>query len=149
MEFQAQTEDDIATAGLIEKGEYGFEVAEAVNAQSKSGRDMIRVKLCIFLADGKTRYLTDYLLPAMAAKLRHFCDAAGLLPQYQRGSLCAEDCSGRTGTARISIEMDKDGKYPPKNTVQDYVIRPTKPLSSAAGNEDDQRGSGADDNLPF
>ena len=151
MEFQAQSEEDIARAGLIEKGEYAFEIIQAENQRSKSGNDMVKVKLCVFLPDGRTRHVTDYLLSAMAAKLRHFCDATGLLPQYQRGTLSAEDCEGRNGTARIGVQEDKEGRYPPKNTVTDYVTRPAKPLSAATPQRGNAGAGGdeGDGSLPF
>ncbi|CAK0740994.1 DUF669 domain-containing protein [Gammaproteobacteria bacterium] len=144
LDFTPQTEEELAEAGLLAKGEYPFEILFAEDKRSKKGNAMIEIKLCVFTNDGKTRKLTDYLLSAMAYKLRHFCDAVGLLPQYQNGSLCAADCGGRTGTCKVDIVPAKDG-YPPKNEVKDYLTRPAKPLEA----KPEVNAAAEEDNLPF
>ena len=145
MEFKPQSEEEIAEAGLIKKGDYSFEILEAQDKTSKSGNQMIVVKLGVFTEEGKMRKVTDYLLPTMAYKLRHFCDAVGLLPQYQDGSLCADDCKGRTGMVRVDVEPSQNG-FPPKNIAKDYITRPAKPLGS---DRIERSEPVSDDNLPF
>jgi hypothetical protein len=150
MEFEAKSAEQIAREGLLEKGEYAFEVLVAEDTVSKSsGASMITLQLLIFTDDGNHRKLTDYLVAKMAAKLRHFCDATGLLPQYQRGTLCAADCEGRTGKCRIVIQEDKSGQYPPKNSVQDYVVRAAKDLTPERTAPVTPSTSEGDDGLPF
>jgi hypothetical protein len=141
MNFEAKSAEDIAKLGLWAKGEYDFEIVKAEDATSKStGAQMIKLELMVYDNDGRTRRITDYLLASLAAKLRHFCDTCGLLPQYQSGTLCAADCEGRTGRCKVVIQEDKSGQYPPKNSIADYSIRRTKeiqPPASAAKVTDD------------
>ena len=144
MEFEPKTEQEIAEANLIPKGEYPFEIIEAVDTKSKQGNSMIKIVNGVFLPSGKMRKVVDYLVTKMEFKLRHFCDCVGLLPQYQNGTLCANDCRGRTGTCRIDIKPATDG-YPPKAEIKDYVIRPAKPL----GEQEPDPAKVPDDDLPF
>lgn len=136
MRFQAKSENDIRRESLMPVGEYGFEVIHAEDKQSKSGNDMIALKMLVYMPDGTQRHMRDWILEAFAMKLRHFCEATGLIDRYQAGTLCAADCMGRTGRVRVGINEDKSGDYPPSNKVIDYVVKggdtfvpppPTKP----------------------
>lgn len=121
MNFAPKTEKEIAEANLLEPGVYDYEVVYAQDKVSKSGNDMIELKLRIF-SDRGERLIHDYLLEAIAYKLRHFCESAGILSQYEAGSLIAEDCLGKAGKLKLGIQRDKTGAYPDKNTVQDYEV---------------------------
>jgi hypothetical protein len=117
--------------GLLEKGDYDVEVLEATDEVSKkSGNDMIKLTLAVWVGDKVRCRIFDYLLDALPAKLRHASDTFGLLSKYESGSLRAMDFVGRTGRAKIVIEEDKSNKYPPKNKILDYVCRQTKQLNS-------------------
>lgn len=129
MQFQPKSEKDIQSAMLLPKGDYDFEVLEAADTKSKSGNDMIKVNLGIYQGDAIRIRVFDYLLSAMEAKLRHFCDTCGILAAYEAGTLCAADCKGRAGRVRLIIEEDETGKYDPKNVVKDYICRAAKPLA--------------------
>lgn len=145
LSFQPKTEAQLAEANLIpDKSECDFEVLQAWDKVSKAGSPMIHVKLNVYREDGTGKFIDDYLLGAMEAKLRHFCDTTGLLPQYQAGSLCAADCVGRAGKVRVGIEKDETGQYPPKNKIKDYVVRKAKPLTSAPPPKPE-----TDDDVPF
>jgi hypothetical protein len=146
MNFKAKTEDQIREEMLLPEGEYGFEVISSQDKISKNGNAMIAVELGVFNKDGGMRKVKDYLLASFAFKLRHFCDCVGLLPQYQSGSLCAEDCQGRTGTCKVVVKA-AEGNYPPKNEIKDYVIRPAKPLEGKA--QSNAAVKTEEDNLPF
>ncbi len=133
MNFEAKSADEIARDGLWPKGEYEFEIVKSEDTVSKSsGAGMIKLELLCYNDLGHTRRIVDYLVAALPAKLRHFCDAVGLLNQYQSGRLCAADCEGRTGRCKVVIQEDKAGKYPPKNSIADYITRPAKAISPAA-----------------
>lgn len=149
MNFKAKTEEQIRSAMLLPKGEYQFEVLSAEDTTSKkSGAEMIKVNLGIYNGEAIAARVFDYLMPAMEAKLRHFCDCTGLLAQYQAGTLCAEDCKGRTGRCKLAVEVDETGKYEDKNAVKDYVCRAAKPLAAAASIQ--LPGSlPEDDDVPF
>jgi hypothetical protein len=130
MQFQPKAEDEVKRAfAPIPKGTYDFEVLEASDEVSAKGNDMIKVNIAIWQGDKVLCRVFDYLLPSMEAKLRHACDACGLLDRYQSGSLQAVDFIGRAGKVRIKIKKETD-QYPAKNEVEDYVCRPAKSLGS-------------------
>lgn len=125
MRFSPKTEEDINSYGLLEPGVYDFEVVEARDRISKSGNDMIELKLKFWDKSGDVKIVFDYLLEAMAFKLRHFCSVTGLIRKYEEGNLQAMDCIGRCGKAEIIIQPGNDkpggGYYPDKNAVKDYI----------------------------
>lgn len=124
MKFQPKTERQIAEEGLMPKGTYSFEVFEAADKVSKTGNDMIELRLRVFDAEGNSRgMVTDYLLEKLAYKLRHAADACGILDKYESGEIAAADFSGKYGDLKIGIQSDKEGKYPDKNVVADYVVK--------------------------
>lgn len=122
MKFQPKTEKEIAEENLLPVGTYSFQVIDAKDAVSRSGNDMIVLKNQIFKEDGSPSLMVDdYLLPTIAYKLRHAADASGLLTEYEAGELRAQDFIGRSGQLKLRIQKDKEGKYPDKNVVGDYV----------------------------
>jgi hypothetical protein len=136
MSFSPMSEDELNESGLAPKGEYGFDVLTAKDKISKSsGSPMIEVKIGLYRNGTVANHVYDYLLPSIPHKLRHFCDSVGLLKQYQSGTLCAADCEGRSGTAKIDIEPA--GNYPAKNVVKDYVLRAAKPLAGTTKANDE------------
>ena len=129
LEFQPKTEKEVSEAMLAPAGDYDFEVLKAEDATSKTGNPMITVTIGLYRDGSVKNRVTDYLLPAMEAKLRHFCDTTGLLARYEAGTLEAADCEGRAGQVRIVVDPAKD-KYQAKNSVKDYICRPAKPMSA-------------------
>lgn len=123
MKFTPKTEEEVSN--LLPEGEYMLVVTEAEDRVSKSGAEMIYLKLETVDEDPFSKIIFDYLLEAMAYKLRHFCEATGLLPKYDEGSLVAADCIGRKVLAKVFIDS-KDPAYAPKNAIRDYVIDKTK-----------------------
>lgn len=118
MNFTPKTEEQINEEGLLPKGTYDFEVLEAKDTTSKNGNEMIWLKLGVFDANGNSRHVYDYLLEALAYKLRHAAVTCGLEEQYNEGSLNAGHFLNRSGRCKIDIE--KGGEYPSKNVVRDY-----------------------------
>lgn len=147
MQFKPKTEDEIKMDGLAKDGDYDFEVLDAQDQTSKKGNAMIALKLGIYSGDAVRWHVYDYILEAMAHKLRHFCDSVGLLDKYQGGTLSASDCVGRAGKCRLVVQEDKKGQYPPKNSVDDYIQRPAKPLHVTPPQAKAQPGEG--DDIPF
>lgn len=143
----ARAEKERAEAMLIpNKTECDFEVMEARDETSKAGNEMIHLKLHVFHGQGY-KILDDYLLDAMEAKLRHFCEATGLLSRYEAGQLKALDCVSRCGKVIVRVKKaDKD--YPAKNEVRDYVVedsaRAEPPAPDPAPAKEDE-----DSALPF
>lgn len=123
MQFTPRTEEECDTRTLLPNGEYDATVLEASDEKSKaSGNDQIHLLLLVKADDGQQNRVHDYLLEAMAGKLRHFCAAAGLMSEYEAGTLTAADCSGQDVRVRLGVEKGKDG-YADKNAVKDYLSR--------------------------
>lgn len=132
MTFSPKSEKEVAEGALAPAGEYDFDILEAEDTISKkSGNPMIKVNIGLYIDGAVKNRVFDYLLPAMEAKLRHFCDTVGLLSQYEAGTLEAADCIGRSGRVKIVIEPATE-QYPAKNVVKDYICRAAKPLSQQA-----------------
>lgn len=102
--------------------EYSFEVAEAFDKISKSGNEMIELKVKVFNDDGGFRIFNDYLLDSLAFKIKHFSEATGNFDKYQSGTIAAADCIGKSGRLKLKIQKDKNGVYADKNVIGDYVV---------------------------
>ena len=122
MTFEPKTEQEIAESKLWSKGEYGFEIVDASEKNSKrSGKPMIELKVKLYDGKGAGRTITDYLLAETPEKLRHCADACGLLDRYNTGNLSGNEFRGKRGKLKLGIEKDKKKTYPDKNVVLDYV----------------------------
>jgi len=144
LSFQPKGEDEIKKFDLLPPGDYDFEVLDAEHAVSKkTGAPMIKLKLGVYRPNGSQQFVWDYLVAAMEAKLRHFCDTTGLLPKYQAGTLAPHDCTGRSGKCKLVIREDKTGQYDPKNEVRDYICRPAKPITPSTPTD------ASEDDVPF
>lgn len=150
MQFQPRSEKEINEANLIpDKTTCDFEVLDAKNEKSKKGNDMIHLKLKVFYGDG-WRMVDDYLLEAMAAKLRHFCEGTALLAVYNAGNLTAEDCVGQCGKVKIRLKAATDD-FSAKNEVIDYVVKEKDQVLKKASNPEAATSTPTpeDDDVPF
>lgn len=127
MQFKPRTEKEITEMNLIQKGEYSFEIVEAEERNSKAGTPMLVLTLRLF-NDGlqPCGRVIDYLVENMPHKLRHAAYGCGLGDQYESGQLSANDFRHKHGVARIGIQADKNGVYPDKNVVFDYLVSKDK-----------------------
>jgi hypothetical protein len=127
MKFTPKTDEEIARENLWPAGEYSFEILEAADKTSKSGNEMIEMKVKVINDDGGFILVNDYLLESIAYKLKHAAEACGLLEQYSTGSLVSHDFIGKTGMLKLKIQKGKpkdDGSgdvYPDRNAIGDYV----------------------------
>ena len=131
MRFQPQTEAEISEGSLLPKGDYTFEVLEAVEKTSKaSGNDMIALKIGVHHNDSVFGVF-DYLVAGekTAYKVRHFADAIGMIDQYEAGSLDASELVGKAGKCKIDTQAAQNG-YAAKNVVRDYIKRGESAVSS-------------------
>ncbi len=130
MKFTPKSKEELAQAGLLPDGIYDFEVLVAEDTISKSGNDMLKLKLKVWGNDSREVIVFDYLLEAMAFKLRHFAEETGLIAKYESGELHDYDCVGRSGKVNLIVQASQVGSngnsYPPKNAVKDYVSNPNK-----------------------
>lgn len=136
MRFQAKTEKEIQEEKLIPEGDYDFTVVRAEEAVSKKGNPMLKITLGVYMSNGTQRLVNDYLMEAVAYKLRHFCDSVGVLKDYEAGCVNAPDLEGRSGKVRLIIKEQKD--FPDKNEVKDYLIdaTPTEAKQPASSDDD-------------
>lgn len=132
MQFTPKTEKEITEAGLWPAGKYQFEVIPYVdfgNVQfstqdsisKKTNKEMIILVLKIYNSEGAFKIVVDYLVEAMAYKLRHAAEALNLLDKYNTGNLHALDFVEKRGELELSIQK-ADDKYAAKNIVKDYVV---------------------------
>jgi hypothetical protein len=123
MEYQPRQDREIRESMVLTPGEYDFEVVEAVEKVSKAGNDMIELKLRIFVPDGSTRLLNDWLVPGSDLgdlKLNRFAHATGLQDAYFAGELSSLNCTGAAGKVRLTVQADE--KYGDQSRVKDYVV---------------------------
>lgn len=158
MRTTPKSEKEIAEENLWPVGIYDFEVQDAEDTISKtSGAEMIKLKVKIFNEAGESQILFDYLLDAMAGKLRHAAAAFGALAGYESGSFDAFDCVGKVGKCKVSVQKDKSGQFPDKNGIADYIVpaadasatRPPARPATAARQKAPAGGGDLDDEIPF
>jgi hypothetical protein len=123
MKFAAKTEKEIQSQNVWPKGEYAFEILESEETKDKNQNDMLKLKVKIFKDSGQSQNVFDYVSGTwMEFKLRHLAEASGLLPQYEQGEIEAYNFVGKTGMAKVGIAVDKNGEYPDKNSIVDYLV---------------------------
>lgn len=128
MNFKALNEEELNDRQftLLKDGIYHFRVHDASDEISKSsGNDMIKLTLEIRDKENVRHLVFDHLVEAMAYKLKHFCDATGLIDKYNLGQINAVDCLGKGGRVSIKQSLNQPrpegGYFPDKNVVSDYV----------------------------
>ena len=151
MKFQSRSEQEITEMNLIQPGIYAFEVIDAVDAMSHSGNEMIKLELKVWDDKGRERKVYDYLLEALAFKLRHFAVNCGLIEKYEKGELSAQDCKYKSGKLELIVQKGKENKieggmYPDRNSVKDYVGDEV-PLSAVTSKQDSKVDP--DEDVPF
>lgn len=110
---------------------YDFEIKNGADKVSKKGNNMIELRVRVFNESADEILVFDYLMESMAFKLRHCCEAIGILEKYESGDLVAGDFEGGTGKLKLVVQpasKDKDtGKeYPERNGIADYIPRDTR-----------------------
>jgi Protein of unknown function (DUF669) len=121
MKFTPKTKEEAMRAGLLPKGVYPFVVIKAENKTSKSGNPMVELLLKIWDVNGKEYLMYDYLMESIEYKLRHFCYSIGMGEMSEKGEFDVYEVKGKQGSCKIIIKEDKNGEYPPKNSVSDYL----------------------------
>ena len=159
MKFAPRTKDEIDAMSLLKPGIYHFSVANAEDAVSKSGNEMIKITLDVYDELGNTRQITDFLLEAMASKLFSFCQATNMTRYYQEGALKASDCLQASAYVEIGIQKGRDkpegGTYSDRNEAKRYLskeeaqqkMRPTDNKLPATSQE--PTPGLIDDDIPF
>lgn len=149
MKFQPKSQEELdreaAARGPFRPGVYDFDVTSASDETSKNGNEMIAVVLKVYDQDGETRTVRDWLLEAMAYKLRHACETVGLDHEYEAGTVSAADFEGRSGKVKLKIE--KSSGFPDKNVVADYVVEAA--VLKPAPVQKQMVSADLDDDIPF
>ncbi len=128
MRVTPKSEDEVS--GCLQPGVYQAVVESAIEKTSQRGNEMIELQLKIYSGDDEI-VLKDWLLDAVAQKVRHFCMASGLMIAYEQGALTAKDCTDKSVHVRLAIKHDQTGQYPPQNKISDYVV-PTEETDTPA-----------------
>lgn len=123
LQFEPKKEEELNTLLAIGIGDY--EVIKSTAKKSHIGNSMIELVIKVWDSQGNQGNIFDYLIlnghNLSMRKIRHFCYSAGLGISYEEGKLNASQCFGKVGKLQIGIQKDKEGKYPDKNSVQDYI----------------------------
>jgi len=139
MQTIARSETEAVTASrnaksLLKAGAwYPAEIRGAIEKVSARDNDMIETELVVFDTDGSERQFRDWLVdtPRGAAKLRHACEAAGVLDRYEAGEISAS--SFRNKCCRVQIGIEKKRGYPDRNVIEDYGVADAVVNLRAAG----------------
>lgn len=149
----SEQEAEAQSANLWPDGEYDFEVRDATEKESSQGNEMTELEVWIYDQSGGRRLVFDYLVATekSAWKIRRFAASCGLLPQYDRGTLMANEMVGRTGKCLVRTRPAKDG-YQAKNIIQDYLKAASMARSASSPASPSRAKAPAgdiDDEIPF
>jgi len=135
---------------FVDPGDYQVEVIDAIETVSKTGHEMIELKL----RTSAGSYLYDFLvfIPNAFWKIDSFRAATGeaVMPEDDV-EITADDLIGRTGTTRLIVE-EYNGKK--RNKVAAWLTQkagrmPVKSTPAATPAAQPQPQSTEDDNIPF
>jgi hypothetical protein len=143
------SKEQLKQGDLIEPGIYDFEVIDAEEAISKSGNEMLKLKLKVWDSNGRERILFDYLLESLEWKIGHFAECTGLFDKYQEGVLSANDCIGKSGQCKVYIQVSKDPQYGDKNSIADYMLTDEQSAAKVKRKAEAASVDFVDDQLPF
>lgn len=137
MKFTPKTDRELEELHLLQDGEYSAEVIEAIDTQSKTGLDMIALKISVN-NNYSSKILNDWLLESFPVKLKHFCKSCNILEKYDSGDISAKDCIGKKIKVKVTTKADENGKK--WNRIEDYL---EKKSNDSLDNKE------FDDSLPF
>lgn len=134
----------------VEPGDYDIEVIDAIETVSRTGHDMIELKL----RTSAGSYLYDFLvfIPNAFWKIDSFRAATGeTVTPEDDVEITADDLIGRTGTARLVVEEYKGKK---RNKVAAWLTpkpgaQPSPQAARAPRPAPIPQPDAADDEIPF
>jgi len=135
--YEAMTEEAAQNARfkLMEEGSYKGVIEHVESKASSKGNPMLVVTLRVWDASGLPSELTDYIvsMPSMIWKLRHLCESAGLMKEFESQSFKPDMLVGKDVMVMVKTQQGKEipydklngkepgSKYPTKNIVDDYI----------------------------
>jgi hypothetical protein len=135
VKFSPKSEEELRAEaekrGAWPNGVYDAEIVSAEEKISSKGNDMIEMTLNVYHEDTQ-RQMKDWLVEAMAFKLRHCCEAAGLSAAYEAGTLDAWQLESKAVKVKLTTEtyIGTDGVSRKRNKIADYVT--TEPAHAPA-----------------
>jgi hypothetical protein len=109
---------------LLSDGEGRFDVITCAAKVSKSGNNMLCVKLKVWDCNNKSGFIDEYLMTGEKSffirRIKSFCDSIGIIDKYNSGKLNASDINNsHNGKIIIGRRKDNNGKL--QNTVTEYI----------------------------
>lgn len=106
---------------VMPKGDYAFEVVHAIEGPSKSS-GVPMITLTVKIDNGMAlKEIKDYLVSTVPWKIQQFAEAAGLMDEFDSGSLDYVQCTGAKGMCRVDIESSE--QYGDKNVIKAYLAK--------------------------
>ena len=142
--------DSIKKDWLIAEGDYDFEVIEAEDQKDQwEGNPQIFIKFRVFLDDGNSVQISQFIRQAAAFLVDQLARAVGLDAEANAGEVLAEDLLNRSGRGHIHKREKKSGDkrnefnrfHPPKEESPKEELK--KKVVNDVYKEDEE------DDIPF
>jgi len=143
------TATEMGPVDYLPAGTYEARVAWAEEKISKSGNDMLEVKLRVFGDGGQTCTVREFLLAnnnAFKWKVDSFAVAIGLCERGGKYELDASKIIGLPLAVKLSVE--ENDQYGKQNRVQRF-LPPAKPADIEQHGGEQANEVNPDDNCPF
>tara|TARA_R100001443_G_scaffold5858_5_gene14678 strand:+ start:6965 stop:7393 length:429 start_codon:yes stop_codon:yes gene_type:complete len=142
MQFDPNTVKD--ASWLVPEGEYDFEIVHAEDSVSNFGLQQMFFKFRVFLADGNTALIHQYIDENHLYQLKHLCNSIGCIEFWNDGDCDPGDMFNKSGRGFLGTYDKKDGTK--RNTFKRF-LEPEE--ASKKKLEDDIKKVEGDDDIPF
>lgn len=131
-----------------------YEIQSAVSKTSKKGNEMLEVAIRVYNAAGDKQTIHDYIGEWNLFKLKHICEANGMLAEYEAGEIDADLLYDKVGKAKLGVqkggENPNGGNYPDRNIIVDYLKEATgKAVSNPVTKSKAEQENELSDTIPF
>lgn len=100
-------------------GEYPASIAAMNETESKAGNPMIKVEFDVYLPNGNTVKLNDYIVfPSTAFKLKKLAQATNNLEAFNSGTFASAPYVGKN--LALILDVKESDEYGDQNTVKAY-----------------------------
>lgn len=123
---------------------YDFEISGALEKEGDFGA-YLHLEIKVFHPNGEwNQTITDFI-GTTSPKLKALCYSVGLGERYEAGQVDDYDFNNKSGKCKLSVKKDKNGQYPDKNKISDYIRSASVAPEKAVVNEKPP----FDDEIPF